>query len=584
MDNIVEIFEVEFIKIGETVDTEVVAALGTATAVAAAIVAAPDKAIKKVAKKIILNCNQVNNEKENSNKNEINWLLDSGCTDHIVNTDEYYSEYLDLKEPVTVNLGDGRLLKATKIGNIDTYFEAEIKIKNVYYVKEMKSNLLSYAKITENNKIVSIGDSLNIYNKFNNLVAIALKVDRLYKMTSKLINVESSVNCLNSLDKNNITLKEKWHPTLGHVNFKYLNTLCKNQLLNGLPTELESEFMKCKICIENKMHNLPFKNNRTRAREILQIVHTDLNGPHATTGYCGEKYFLSFVDDYSKLARVYTIKSKDEVYDCLIEYVNEVENLTGKRIKRIRCDNGTEYLNKRIYKFLRERGIRIDPCPPYIHELNGTAERFNRSVMDMSRCLLAEAKVHRRFWPEVVRTAAYLKNRSLANTIELKSPYEIFFGKKPNVENLRVYGNKVFVRLPEQKRDTKWDRKDNLGILLGYSEVGYRVLLNNKVVDARHVEFLDENVKCIGLDDDDDNDSLNTRDENLKDNLDMSKDHDLTENVNNIENETNNKEAVEPRRSSRNKKRSVWLDDNYIYNNVIYVNNSMVDTPYSNSI
>ena len=64
-----------------------------------------------------------------------------------------------------------------------------------------------------------------------------------------------------------------------------------------------------------------------------------------------------------------------------------------------------------------------------MHELNGTAERYNRSVMDISRCLLAQAKVNNRFWPEVVCAAVYLKNRSLANTVEMKTPYEIFFWK-----------------------------------------------------------------------------------------------------------------------------------------------------------
>lgn len=80
------------------------------------------------------------------------------------------------------------------------------------------------------------------------------------------------------------------------------------------------------------MKNLPFANNRKRAQDILQIVHTDLNGPHKTKGYKDEQYFLSFIDDYSKLARVYTIKSKAQVYDCLVEYVNLDENFTGKNV------------------------------------------------------------------------------------------------------------------------------------------------------------------------------------------------------------------------------------------------------------
>lgn len=167
------------------------------------------------------------------------------------------------------------------------------------------------------------------------------------------------------------------------------------------------------------------------------------------------KDFLTFIDNYGKVARVYPIRSKGEVYDCFVEFINQVENLTGKKIKKLRCDNGKEYLNKNVYQLAKEKGIYINVCPPYVYELNGTAERFNRSIIDMARCLLAEARVHNRFWPEVVCAAAYLKNRSLANTVEKKTPYEIFFRKKPNIKYLRMYDSKVFVCVPEHKRRFK---------------------------------------------------------------------------------------------------------------------------------
>ena len=302
-----------------------------------------------------------------------------------------------------------------------------VEMKNVFYIKDLDRNLISFSRVTEKHDIVAKGNSAKVFSKVRGLITIAWKEDGLYKVTSVIDKRELNINLCS---KENMTEKEKWHRILGHVNFNYLNKICKHQLVDGIPENVESEIIKCKVCIENKMHNLPFQNNRSKAKEILEIVHTDLNGAHSTVGINGERYyFLSFIDDYSKLARVYTIKTKDQVYDCLIGYINEVENLTGKRVKKLRCDNGKEYMNNNIYKFVREKGIILNACPPYVHELNGTAERFNRSIMDMSRCLLAEAKVNNRFWPEVVCAAAYLKNRCLVNTAELKTPYEIFFRK-----------------------------------------------------------------------------------------------------------------------------------------------------------
>jgi len=78
------------------------------------------------------------------------------------------------------------------------------------------------------------------------------------------------------------------------------------------------------------------------------MIHRDLNDPHNTAGNNGEKYFLTFIDDYSKAARVNTLNSKIEVYECFIEYINTIDSITGKKIKRLRCDNGKEYVNKDI--------------------------------------------------------------------------------------------------------------------------------------------------------------------------------------------------------------------------------------------
>jgi hypothetical protein len=435
-------------------------------------------------------------ERVSGTEKRVSWILDSGCTDHIVNDDSLLDEYVSLEKPIDVKLGDGRILRATKLGKVKANFEvynkrSEITLHNVFYVEGMKQNLISYSKVTDKNKIMSYGNNSKIYNQYKELIALARKEGNLYHMISYVktnVNKEMKV----SLAKNNkMTLKEKWHRALGHVNFQYLNKMCSERWLTDLPSELESEFIKCAMCIEGKMSNQPFKNNRKKSQHILECIHTDVNGPHPTDGNNGEKYFVTFIDDYSKLAKVYCIKRKSEVSNCFIEYVNLVENITGKKVKNFVCDNGKEYMNSTMYNFIRDKGIHLIPCPPYVHELNGVAERYNRSIMDMARCLLKEANVNRKFWPEVIKAAAYLKNRTLTNTIENKSPYEIFFGEKPSAKHLKIYGSKVFVRVPDQLRKSKWDDKAKLGILLGYTETGYRILIDNKVINARHVDVIE---------------------------------------------------------------------------------------------
>lgn len=539
----------------------------------------------------ISNVGYVCNETDivSNNEKQITFLLDSGCTRHIVNDDIYFHESIELIKSTTVYLGDGRPLLATKVGTIIVNFIVNnelstVIIPNVFYVKNMKSNLLSYGKINRKNKISSDEGLTEIYCKINKrIIAIAKqRDDDLYELIGN-VNIHKNQIAAN-LIKNDMSLKEKWHRKLGHVNFNYLDTLCKNKLADGLPNELESVQMKCEICIKSKMNNIPFENNRAKATEILELVHTDLNGPHSTIGNGGERYFLSFIDDYSKIAKVYCIKSKDEVFDYFVEYVNEVENVSNKRVRKIRCDNGKEYINNRIRNFVREKGIQLDFCPPYVHELNGTAERFNRTIMNMSRCLFAEAKIHKRFWPEIVKAATYLKNRTLANTVEKKTPYEIFFSKKPDVRNLRLYGSRVFVKIPKEKLKSKWDKRAERGILVGYSNVGYRILINNKVIIARHVDIIEEDVTSIGFKDEQPIKTVDKQDTSLQ--SDKASDADESHYDSYVEKEKTviqNEESLQLRRSERKPKPK--RDDDFVYE-AIYANycNAMVPESYEEAV
>lgn len=406
---------------------------------------------------------------------------------------------VNLEKPINVKVGDGRSLKGTKVSKILMYFivngeKIGITVSNVFYVKEIDKNLISYAKVTDNYRIVSVGNTSEIYNRNNKLIRVAYKEHGLYRINGY---VEEQNACVNTSER--MTEKEKLHEILGHVNFGYLDTMCKNGFVEGMPKKLENVQLRCGTCIQNKMQNLPFGNNRSKAQETLELSHTDLNGIHNNTGYDGSKWFLTFIDDYSKCGLIYTIKSKTKVYNCFLDYINKVENLTGKKIKRLRCDNGKEYMNKEMYKLISEKGISVEACPPYVHELNGTAERYNRTIMESARYLLSELKLNIRYWPEVVKAAAYPKNRTLTNTMELLTPVEILFGKKPKIKNLKLYGSKVFVRVPEIKRHSKWDRKADVERLVWYDNVGYRVLVNNKVIIARHVDIIEENEKLVGF-------------------------------------------------------------------------------------
>lgn len=334
--------------------------------------------------------------------------------------------------------------------------------------------------------------------------------------------------------------------------------MCRQKLLQGLPERIEGDHVQCEICLMNKMYNLPFEDNRRRAKDILEIVHTDVNGPLNPTSIAGERYFVSFIDDFSRIAKVYCIKNKSEVFECFEAYMNLVENMTGKRIKELRCDNGREYINKDFYRLAKNKGIYINACPPYTHELNGVAERFNRTVMDRARCLISEANVDKKYWPIFVETAVYIGNRLLTNTIIKRTPYEIFTGRKPDVSKMRIIGSKVFVRIPEAKRTSKLNPKAVKGILVGYTDTGYKILVDNKMTETRHVIFIDENARLIEFNE---NGSEDEDDELFEDAIDDSGD---------IQQEA--REVIEYGRPQRTKKMPEKYKDFVVYVNTCDAN------------
>ena len=107
------------------------------------------------------------------------------------------------------------------------------------------------------------------------------------------------------------------------------------------------------------MHNLPFQISRSGTNDISVLVHTDLNGLHNNNGCARTKYFLTFRDDYSKCTLIYTFKFKSEVYNCFLDYINKVDNFTGKKIKKLKCDNVKEYMSKNMYGLVSEKGISM---------------------------------------------------------------------------------------------------------------------------------------------------------------------------------------------------------------------------------
>ena len=197
----------------------------------------------------------------------IDWLIDSGCSDHIVNSDKYFTNVQNLKEPIKIGLGDGSPLISMLKGTINVKYQVgnkwfPVTIYDVFYVPDMTNNLLSVSKITDKGNYFKFTNNQgNMYTSDHELFGIAYRHGNLYKLTSK-VNPETVSVVANNLEKGCMTAKEEWHRKTGHMSFPNLSKLISKNGALGLPHKLNNENLQCEICLENKMANLPFKNVR----------------------------------------------------------------------------------------------------------------------------------------------------------------------------------------------------------------------------------------------------------------------------------------------------------------------------------
>ena len=138
-----------------------------------------------------------------------------------------------------------------------------------------------------------------------------------------------------------------------YLSVKNLRLLRDQKLVTGLDFQSTKESDFCEGCAQGKQKRAPFpKEQATRASEILGIIHSDVCGPMQANSLGGNKYFVTFIDDKSRFTAVYFMKTKDQVLDKFKEYEAMVTNITGKKIKILRSDNGGEYTSKEFVNYL----------------------------------------------------------------------------------------------------------------------------------------------------------------------------------------------------------------------------------------
>jgi transposase InsO family protein len=144
----------------------------------------------------------------------------------------------------------------------------------------------------------------------------------------------------------------------------------------------------------------------------------------------GIVYYVLFIDDYSRKTWVYFLKSKDEVFGKFKEFKALIENLSKRKIKILRSDNGGEYTSKEFVNFFKDVGIKRELTTPYNPQQNGVAKRKNITTMEAMKTMIHDQDLPMQLWAEATRTTVYVHNKLSHSALGFKTPEEMFSEKK----------------------------------------------------------------------------------------------------------------------------------------------------------
>ncbi|GKE18184.1 zinc finger, CCHC-type containing protein [Tanacetum coccineum] len=195
-----------------------------------------------------------------------------------------------------------------------------------------------------------------------------------------------------------------------------------------------------------------------------------LCGPISPPTPTGKKYIFLLVDDYSRYMWVYFLSTKDEAFDTFKEYKKMIENELKTTLKMLRTNQRGEVTSNEFTQYCKENGIAQQLTAPYLPQQNGVVERRNMTIMSTTRCMMKATNMPQNFWVEAVRHAIYILNSVPTKALEDITPYEAIKQRKPNLENLRVFGCIAYAKVPSQHL-TKLDDKSSKMVYLG-NELG----------------------------------------------------------------------------------------------------------------
>ncbi|CAL2250163.1 unnamed protein product [Prunus armeniaca] len=401
------------------------------------------------------------------------WIFDSGATHHMTSDLSLFTSLSSLSTSISVLTANGTSMSLAGIGSITT---SSICLSDVYYIPQLTLNLISISQLCASGYVVQFS-STSCYVQdphSKKLIGAGRREGGLYVLEK----LQILALVVSSIDLSSFCLSPKssnfylWHSRLGHVSGSRLKYLVSTGALGNFNCHDISDCSGCKLA---KFSSLPFTRSSSISLAPFDLIHSDVWGQAPISSKGGARYYVSFIDDYSRYCWIYLMKRRSDFFTIFQNFHALVHTQFSTVIKCFRCDLGGEYTSHAFTDLLASDGTIHQFSCTATPEQNGVAERKHRHIVETARSMLLSADVPKVFWGEAVLTANHVINRIPTSLTSSISPFERLYGNSPDYFSLKVFGCTCFVLRPPVEH-TKLYARSAMCVFLGYGEgqKGYR--------------------------------------------------------------------------------------------------------------
>ena len=426
------------------------------------------------------------------------WLLDGGCTDHMISDKTDFSTYTKFTRPLPIG---GIKCEAIGIGSVCMHIQTcdnesiPAVVENVLHVPDLPTRSQEgFRRLFSQSTACKGGSEFSFSSKGNyiylgngyKIPVLSIRKNTLYGLQTCI--KKGSVLQVAAYPAVSRVSKRLWHQRLGHLHEGGIDSLAKCNHLQCVESE---PLPFCKVCAE--MKSIVHPRNRHLSElpaTALEIVGCDILAlPRTTIG--GHRYALGIIDYKTSAVWVALMKGKDEVCVGLVQIIDSIKRLGQGVPCRLRTDNEPVFTSTAVMDTCRNHGIHVEYSAPDSQWQNGRIERMWRTLQEMAGCMLKHAGLDMSFYGFALAAAVYTRNRVWSSSCQ-GIPLELLTSQPVNLNHIKVFGCPAFVHIDSSRR-SKFEPRAFEGVFVGYALDSPAYLIWNsatkRVIRSRNVEF-----------------------------------------------------------------------------------------------